>query len=83
MTSKEIKSSFHSLIDECKDLKLLEQFYDLLKNMQEKESGKDFWDELTDEQKSEIQMALDESEDESTLIKHEVVMDKAREWSKK
>ena len=51
--------------------------------MHEKESGKDFWDELTDEQKSEIQIALDESEDESTLIKHEVVMDKARKWSKK
>jgi hypothetical protein len=83
MTIQEIKSSFHSLIEECNDLKLLESFYEILKDVQEKDSGKDFWDELTDEQKKEIELAIVECEIESNLEKHDVVMDRARKWPKK
>lgn len=50
---------------------------------QDKESEIDFWDMFNVEQKKELGALLQESEDESNLVRNEVVMEKARQWLKK
>ncbi len=85
MTQLELKSHFHKLIDEIEDQKELSQLYNymliLKKNIEV--SGEDWWDELSDEQKADIDLSIKECEDESNLIPHEQVMKEARKWLKK
>jgi len=40
----------------------------------------DYWDELSDEEKSELNTAIDASENESNQIDHSEVMKKYRKW---
>ncbi len=85
MTQLEIKTNFHKLIDEIEDqnelTKLYEYFIALKQNFEK--SGSDWWDELTDAQKADLDLALKECEDESNLIPHEQVMEEAKKWLKK
>lgn len=83
MQKSEIKTSFHNLIDEFKNEKLLESIYEFMVNLKEKENDEDWWDLLTDEQKTELDIAIKESEDESNWVSHEEVMSSAKEWLKK
>lgn len=83
MPLSEIKSSFHTLIDEFKNEKILEQIYDFMTLIKEKETDADWWDLLTDEQRAELDLALKESEDEKNLISHEQVTRESKEWLKK
>jgi hypothetical protein len=43
----------------------------------------DWWDELSDEQKADIDLSIKECEDEINLIPHEQVKKEARKWLKK
>ena len=83
MPKSEVKNNFHSLIDEFKNEKLLEQMYEFMTLLKDKETDEDWWDLLTDEQKAELDLAIKESEDESNWISHEQVMRESKEWLKK
>ncbi|HMQ78664.1 MAG TPA: hypothetical protein PKE39_07525 [Ignavibacteria bacterium] len=85
MTQLEIKTNFHKLIDEIDDQKELAKLYEYfiaLKQNFEK-SGSDWWDELTDEQRKNIDISIEECNDPSKLIPHDQVMKEARKWLKK
>lgn len=85
MTQAEIKQSFHNLIDEVDDDKLLEQLFRFMSILKENRISRDhdWWDDLTQQQKEELDLALMESEDEKNLIPHSQVMKEAKEWLKK
>ena len=85
MTQLELKSHFHKLIDEINDQKELSQLYEYMLVLKKNigKTDEDWWDELSDEQKADIDLSIKESEDESNLIPHEQVMKEARKWLKK
>jgi predicted transcriptional regulator len=70
MSTTELKSTLHTLIDSINDSKTLNAIYTLLSN---KTKSVDFWDELSDEQKTEIEESIAEA-DRGELIPHEQVM---------
>ena len=84
MTHLELKKSFHRQSDELEDekelVKLYEYFILLEKNFEKADN--DWWDDLTDKQKADIESSINESEDESNLIPHEQVMKDSKEWLK-
>lgn len=85
MTQPELKKNILSLIDEIDDPKLLNylfEFVTLLK-LNDKDSKDEWWDKLTDEQKADIDLAIEESNDPSKLIPHEQVIQEAGKWLKK
>ncbi len=40
----------------------------------------DYWDELSEQEKFELNMAIDESEDESNHVSHSEVIQKYKKW---
>jgi predicted transcriptional regulator len=58
MTTIELKSDLHLLIDRISDSSVLEAYHTLLKR-EVKQVG-DFWDELTNAQKEDIQAGIDD-----------------------
>lgn len=82
MSITELKQVCHVLVEQIDDKKVLEDFVESIKNYNES-SSVDFWNELTESQKKDLEEAWIESEDESNLISHDEVMKQAREWIKK
>ena len=74
MSTTELKSSLHTLIDTINDSKTLNAIFTLLSN---KSKSVDFWDELSAEQKAEIDASIAEA-DRGELIPHEQVMKEIR-----
>lgn len=62
-----LKTSVHQLIEEIDNEQLLESLRDFLSLRKETQPGK-LWEELPEEKRQEIFLALEESEDESSLI---------------
>jgi predicted transcriptional regulator len=56
MTTFELKSDLHLLIDQISDSNVLEAYHTLLKR--EVKEVVDFWDELTNAQKEDIQAGI-------------------------
>ncbi len=85
MTQLEIKTNFHKLIDEIEDqnelTKLYEYFIALKQNFEK--SGSDWWDELSEEQKRNFDIAIEQCNDPSKQISHEEVMRESKKWLKK
>ena len=75
MTSTQLKSSLHQLIDNSKNNKLLSVIYDLLSSDTKNSSSKDWWDSLSTEQKEEVEKALHDLES-GKGISHKTVMSK-------
>ncbi len=77
MGTIELKSNLHQIVDRIKDERLLQAIYSFLK---ERENSKDssMWDSLTDQQKKEVLLAYDESEDEANLIEDKDVWKKLK-----
>ena len=71
MGTAELKSNLHKIIDEIQSEQVLRTLYDFLKE-RETESG-ELWESLTKEQKQDILLAYDESEEEHNLIEREKV----------
>ncbi|MEO8512206.1 MAG: hypothetical protein ABI543_01470 [Ignavibacteria bacterium] len=82
MSTTEIKKVCHLLLDQIEDKKILEEFLEILKDKRD-HSSSDFWNDLTDEQKKDLEEAWIESEDENNLISNEEVMKISGEWIKK
>ena len=68
--SNTLKSSVHQLVEEIENEQLLETLRNFLELRKDAQPGK-LWEELSDEKKQDIFLALEESEDESTLISRE------------
>lgn len=68
--SETLKYSVHQLVEEIDNEQLLETLRDFLSLRKETQPGK-LWEELPEDKKQEILLALEESADESTLISRE------------
>ena len=67
MGAVELKLNIHKIIDRIQNEQLLKTLYDFLKVRETSSSGK-LWDSLTEEQKQEVLLAFDESEEEGNLV---------------
>lgn len=78
MSTAEIKSSLHQLIDEVQDSKMLKAIYTLLSKNKVVEV--DFWDELSDAQKASVERGLAQA-DKGEFKSHKEVMKKYKKWA--
>ncbi len=67
MSTVDLKLNIHKLIETIQNEQLLITIYDFLKVKQSEKPGK-LWDSLSEDDKREILMVFDESEDESNLV---------------
>ncbi len=67
MGAAELKSNIHKIIDEIQNEQLLRTLYDFLKERNQNSTGQ-LWNTLTEEQKKEVLLAYEESENENNLI---------------
>jgi len=79
MSTAELKSRLHQLIDEATDNAVLQAIYTLLKKV---DSEADWWDDLTDEQKASVSRGLDDIKNGNTTS-HNKAMSELDEHIKK
>lgn len=72
MRSIELKSQLHKIVDKIDNEELLRTIYDFLKVRENSKEGR-IWKTLTDEQKEEVFLSYDESEDDQNLVAWEDV----------
>jgi len=77
MGTIELKSNLHKIVDRIEDERLLRAIYSFLKLRENSEDGK-IWNSLTEEQKKEVMLAYEESEDDTNLIKDKDVWKKLK-----
>lgn len=82
MDKSTIKSDFHRLIDRIDNEELLNAFYQLLEKRSEQQTGK-LWDSLTEEEKNELLLSYEESQDENNWINGDQIKQKHAQWLKK
>lgn len=73
MTITDLRSNIHKVVDQIDDEQLLHVIYDFLKKRADSEDGQ-LWASLTEEQKIELILSYEESEDESKLIDKDKVI---------
>lgn len=67
MRTIELKTNIHKIVDGIQSEQLLRTIYDFLK-VREKSKPGHLWASLTEEQKQDVLLAYEESEDENNLI---------------
>lgn len=67
METLELKSNIHKIVDAIQNEQVLQTLYDFLK-LKEFEKDGSLWKSLNDEQKQEVMLAYEESEDERNLV---------------
>lgn len=67
MTTIDLKSSLHKIVDKIDNEELLRTIYDFLKLRENSQEGR-IWKTLTEEQKKEVFLSYEESENDSNLI---------------
>lgn len=72
MGTTELKSNLHKMVDRIDDERLLRAIYNFLNERENSEESR-IWESLTEEQKKEVLLAYDESEDDRNLIDWEEV----------
>ena len=75
MSTADLKSSIHKIIDGIQSEQLLQAIYDFLKVRESNKPGQ-LWDSLTEEQKQEVLLAYEESEDDNNLIERDKFFEK-------
>jgi len=65
MSTLELKSDLHKILDKIENEELLLAVYNFLKQT---DNSKPFWDSLTEAQKQEVYLSYKESEEISNLI---------------
>jgi hypothetical protein len=78
MNKATLRSNLHKLIDKIDNQNLLEEYYKEIKSIIEKSRG-NVWDTLTDEQKKDVLLSYEESEDDDRLLDHDTVMNKYKD----
>jgi hypothetical protein len=66
MSTIELRSSIHKIVDSIQNEQLLQTLYEFLKTRETTAQG--VWPTLNDDEKKEILLAFDESEDDKNLI---------------
>ena len=79
MTTIELKSRFHNLIDNINDEIILSKFYDLLSRAKDKKEGL-LWDRLSQEERDELTLIEEESSDSTNLISNSEMQQKHKKW---
>jgi hypothetical protein len=72
MTTIELKTNFHQLIDSIEDKNLLQQFFELMSRKRKLKDG-ELWKKQSQEEIEELLMANEECENPDNLISHEEV----------
>lgn len=67
MSTIDLKSNIHKIVESIQSEQLLQTLYDFLKSKEKSHPGK-LWESLTEQQKNEVLLAYNESEDENNLI---------------
>lgn len=67
MGAAQLKSDLQKIIERIDNEQLLQTVYDFLKQREDSKEG-EFWKSLTDEQKKEIYLSYEESENDENLI---------------
>jgi hypothetical protein len=75
MNAIELKSNLHEILDRIENEQLLRTVLDFLKQSEMTNEG-NIWKALTEEQKNEVYLSYEESQDESLLIDWEIVKKK-------
>lgn len=70
MGTLEMKSDLHKILDKIENEQLLRTIYDFLKQGENTEEGQ-IWETLTEEQKKEVYLSYEESNNERNLISWE------------
>lgn len=79
---EQIKEKFHLLIDRIEDQELVKVYYELVQMLNQNESGK-LWNGLTEDEKNELLVSYEESNDPNNLIGHDIVKKQHAEWLKR
>lgn len=77
MNVTELKSELHNIIDNISDANILIAVKTLLSG--KADSKTDWWDIISEEERSEIEQGLAE-DDRGEVISHEEVMEKYKKW---
>jgi len=72
MTTIELKTNFHQLIDSIEDKNLLQQFFELMSRKRKLKDG-ELWKKQSQEEIEELLMANEDGENPDNLISHEEV----------
>lgn len=72
MRTAELRSELHNIVDRIQDDRLLQAVYYFLSQRESSEEGP-MWKSLTEEQRKEVLLAYEESENEKNLIDWEEV----------
>jgi hypothetical protein len=75
MSTIELKSDLHKIVDKIENEQLLRAIYDFLKQGENEQEGQ-IWKTLTEEQKNEVYLSYNESKDDKNLIDWETVKKK-------
>ncbi|MEQ6168847.1 MULTISPECIES: hypothetical protein [unclassified Ekhidna] len=75
MSTVELKSNLHQLIDDIQNTKLLESLHDLLSERKNAKAGT-LWNSLTESQRKEVLDACEESESPENLTVHSEILRK-------
>lgn len=67
MGTVELKSNLHKILDRIENEQLLRTIYDFLKQSEHAQEGQ-IWKTLTEEQKKEVYLSYDESQDDKQII---------------
>ena len=77
MTTIELKSNLHKIVDKIDNEQLLQTIYDFLKLSENSQEGQ-IWKSLTEEQKKEVYLSYQESEDDKNLVSWDKVNKKVK-----
>ncbi len=78
MTASILRSTIHKLIDQIEDEALLQAYLKVLESSLQVRNG-DWWDEISAEERAEIEEGLAEA-DRGETVPHEEVMAKYKKW---
>jgi len=79
MDIKTLKTDLHKFIDQIENRQILKDYYDDMKSLIEHQND-GAWDNLSEDQKQELLIAYEESENEQNLVDYEAVMKKYEKW---
>ncbi len=77
MSTIELKSNLHKIVDKIDNEQLLQTIYDFLKLSENSQEG-EIWKSLTEEQKKEVYLSYQESEDDKNLVTWDEVNKKVK-----
>lgn len=81
MSNLELKGGILEMIATIDDQETLKELARIISEfMGNHEQDSDYWDEISELEKNELESAITESEDESNLVDHKEVMKKYKKW---